>query len=860
MVEIKQREERALARFNALFHALIPVESLPKGLDQLNIELNNSRDDDTALDGQGTAPRKEREKLHIWRLLHDAMSTASGSLTGMIPLVDISPPLESVQRRHAFLRECIEACRDVIHASGGENGLSTASARAKQRLDWSLSMGDLTTRSRQIHDIYSECENELMKMKKIEVPRLSCGWDRVLGKHDLDDMIDGLLELEKGVDHVSAPQTIKTSSEESEHKGSIKNMIRALDPKKRSRSSIDQPSSSFEELCLAGDSGHVIWECLYFSIPSTWIDLMQQALAYCSKSLDWYTMSNRAIEFVLQLNFAHLDGTINLEEDVGDHNRNLLNECGAFCNMLIHQGINHIYDCNFVQYAQELKDSLAFLAGNGSAHPQCDAVRNTIITFSTLLPVSIMEIKSFNSTKNHSLICFSCCMQGSRQLVILDSQKQQQFYDILHQVHISVFQFHLPSHFHLINDKDASIKNFDCFFISIQDILNANEFVQDVAFFKFFDRVIVLESDPHQIGPILPILQASHDTGVSVCLIKPDTSSLSLKINSEHVVQPKAISGPQRDFVKHMQLEDESIVPNAPSDINVYLDTPVPDDGNRTVYHRNSDPDRVPGTLFQEHVVRDSKECDARYGLHNSPFSPQSRGDIFSGVNFEASQCVPESPMLDINAMPESFDANSISHHSIVFGNGTHALKEKYQHDIENHEKFGIFQENASVIPGPTFPTARSWMPQDGYFPLQVKPLEGMQIHCQVAPVINPHSNIYYMYSPYTTVHASPFPNNAAMDPRTTVQHSPIPMLESGRGHGAIWSPSISPSHLLRPSSGFGNESFQDMNASTPKKLWPPIMNTFNSFKHIEKMYDDMRASRPPKRRLRKGEKFRRFK
>jgi hypothetical protein len=391
MVGVEEREGRALAQFNALFHALIPVESLPEGLHELKIDLDNDRYDDTASAGRGNSPRKDREKLHIWRLLHDAMSTASGSLTGMIPLVDISPPLKGVKYRHVFLRECIEACHHVILASGGDKGLSTASARAKQRMDWSLSMGDPTTRSRQIHDMYSKCEDDLMKMKKIEVPRLACGWDNVLGKHfgDLDGMVDGLLEMEKGVNHVSTPHP-KAGSEESEHKCSIQNMIRVLDPKKRSRSSMEQPSSSLEELCLAGDSGQAIWECLYFSIPSSWIDLMHHSLSCCSRSLEWYMMSDRAIESVLQIDFAQFNGAINIDGDVGDHNRNLLDECRIFCNSLIHQGAIRAYDCNFVQYAPELRDSLVFLAGNGSTHPQCDAVRNTIITFSTLVPVSIM--------------------------------------------------------------------------------------------------------------------------------------------------------------------------------------------------------------------------------------------------------------------------------------------------------------------------------------------------------------------------------------------------------------------------------------------------------------------------------------
>jgi hypothetical protein len=452
-------------------------------------------------------------------------------------------------------------------------------------------------------------------------------------------------------------------------------------------------------------------------------------------------------------------------------------------------------------------------------------------------------------------------MQGSRQLVILDSHKQQQLYDILHQLHLSVFQFNLPSHFHLINDKDASIKNFDCFFISIQDALNANDVVQDFAFFKFFDRVIVLESDPQQVGPIHPILQAIHESGVSICLIEPDTSSLSLKMNMEQV-RPKATNAPQRDVAedKHIQLEDLNLVPNAASDIDFYLSTPAPGDGNRSVYHRHSDPNQLPGTLFQEQIVQDSEQNDARYCLHKSSFSPQSRGDIFSGLNVDASQCIPESPMLDINAMPESFDANSISHHPTVFGNGTHVLKEMYQHDIENNDELRIAQENAAFIPGSTFPITRPWMPHDAYFPSHMKPLQGMQFHYQVGPVMSPQNNLYYMYSPYPMVYASPFPSNPAIDPRTTVQHSPIQMLESGREPGPTWSPSVSPSQLVRPESGFGPEISEDLNASTPKKFWPPIMNTFNSFKHIEKMYDDMRAGRPPKRRLRKGEKFRKFK
>lgn len=252
------------------------------------------------------------------------------------------------------------------------------------------------------------------------------------------------------------------------------------------------------------------WEHVCCALATPWVYAMEQAVATCSSLIDWSTLSESAIAGLAQVDFALVDEAAFRAFDermrgVPEHVGSIVEECASLCRCIIHQ----------VQEVQRvmldrlggLRPLLEATASQSDPRqdPRLDAARKSIIAHRALFP-------------------------GKSQLVMISKRHQQALHAVLRDSNITVLELNLPQHASYFEagvtltgaestpNADGVWNDYDCLFLSTdEDTLRE---AMDGAVFRFFKRIVLLETDPTLCRVIEPLLRSSYNRGAAVSLLR----------------------------------------------------------------------------------------------------------------------------------------------------------------------------------------------------------------------------------------------------------------------------------------------------------------------------------------------------
>ncbi len=264
-------------------------------------------------------------------------------------------------------------------------------------------------------------------------------------------------------------------------------------------------------LTSSSDFGdHATWEHICCSLATPWVYAMEQAVATCSSLIDWTTLSDAAIAGLAQVDFALVDEAAFRAFDdrmnaVPDHVVSLVEECASLCRCIIHQ----VQEVQRVRL-DKLTDLRTLLEATASQSdprqdPRFDAARKSILAHRVLFP-------------------------GNSQLVLISRRHQQALHAVLRDSNVTVLQLNLPQHASYFDGGgaitgsesapcgDGVWNDYDCLFLSTdEDTLRE---AMDGAIFRFFKRIVLLETDPRISSILEPLLRSSYNRGASVSLLR----------------------------------------------------------------------------------------------------------------------------------------------------------------------------------------------------------------------------------------------------------------------------------------------------------------------------------------------------
>lgn len=816
----------------SLIHALVSIHSKePEDCisEDADVEVN-----DCAVEQQ---PAHDREKLFLWQiLLHEFLSGPGGNFTGMIPVSELQSPLfETLKPEHTCMHDMFEFVKSLpVSILDGSDMLTSPTSKVsieglKSRMDWSLSTADPAQRTERFATICAS-ERHVMK-KRVAIDSLAIV---------MDELREWVCDFDTAIDLFASMEDIVAPHEPEVHEGSHDipedagrkedtirdhiHMIQCLDTERRDKkratsdlmgadlsSSLDLIDGGLQEQC----------EHLCFVLPLEWIQVMEESLKIVSSLIDWSTIGDEQRESLARYDFSLMDESLPFIQPVGSHSNvpSILEEGRRVCGTILHRGVIELHNkiVPSLRYLKALKPMFERVLMQdptmGPGHPRVQVVKNTIIAYATLC-------------------------NGSKQLVCLEKPSWNDLHEALSKLNVSVLQLSWPLHreyFSCNSSRESSWLNFDCFFLSIdKDTLKSVEHNRE--FLKLFQRVIIFESDPTCLCRMTGMLEEIRRVGVSICFINPDVSDLSLKLcvpeQVTGLLQSAEVSVPRNSC--HQNDQFQMIGSDASFDV-------MDNDHENVDFRFHEIPLHQQTSLGEGSFVRNEVPPAWMAPMASLPqesfFSPaleqqSHKENIHLGYSF------PE--RLDRNFDMNPFDAQQ--------GLTQPGLFENYSGmDVRDSQRNERFQNRRSLEE--IDPLAMYGQMHIGYSPEMVGMHPNFQTdasplhlfspspsHCQVRPTLYDDPVHGYMNSPLQI----PF----------TPQRHQSPLVAQGP---PCWDSSPTP--------------FTDMNArrhispvptQTPR-FWSQPMNAVQSFRHIEKMYDDMRAQRPVRRKLRRGEKFRKF-
>jgi len=384
------------------------------------------------------------------------------------------------------------------------------------------------------------------------------------------------------------------------------------------------------------------------------------------------------------------------------------------------------------------------------------------------------------------------------------------------------------------------LMDYDCFFITVKDaeMVNQRLAAKGIEFFKHFQRVILFESEPMMIESIDKTLELLCKNGLFFCRMKPDLSLLLC------VEEPGAGSS------KGLPKED-AILPDG-------------FDVSRASYEANDI--HLNNHSMHEHQGGEKSQEDAAYQLkeHISPFAQGPPPQMF-GTLFQEHQ-----GMSHQYKSPGSYYSMGIKENKSPLGfqdcvpgqlfQGTENLFDNHSSSFLSLEAPCAIDRHSGIVrEGPYIDTLHQYMPQI--------PPPSYAIHDDVQNLFQePFPSQAPNYSPmaarYDTYNAESTPQGHKMlyngIPRYTspvFEHSPYAQAMHHQ-----------PSYLHHISPGISPIQQQSVpqfatppHKITPTGFWPPVMDPMNGLKHVERLYEEMRRPKS-RRRLQKGEKFRKLK
>ena len=778
----------------------------------------------------------DREKLFLWHiLLHEFLNGPGGTFTGMIPVSELQSPLfETLKPEHTCMHDMFEFVKSLpVSILDGSDMLVSPTSKVsieglKSRMDWSLSTANPAQRTERFASICAS-ERHVMK-KRVAIDSLAIVMDELREwVCDFDTAIDTFASMEDIV-APHEPDVHEESCDIPEDAGRKEDtirdhihMIQCLDTerydKKRATSDLMGADLSSSLDLIDGDL-HVQCEHLCFVLPLEWIQIMEESLQIVSSLIDWNTIGDEQRESLARYDFSLMDESLPFLQQVGSLSNvpSILEECRRVCGTILHHGVIELHNkiVPSLRYLKALKPMLERVLMQdptmGLGHPRVQVVKNTIMAYTTLC-------------------------NGSKQLVCLEKPSWNDLHEALSKLNVSVLQLSWPLHreyFSCNSSRESSWLDFDCFFLPTdEDTLKSVEHNRE--FLKLFQRVIIFESDPTCLYRMTEMLEEIRHIGVSICFINPDVSDLSLKLCVPEqrigLLQSAEVHVPRNSCHQHEQYQ--GMGSDASFDVMDHDHANIDFQFHEIPLHQQT-------SLGEGSFVRNEVRpawMGPMASLPPEPFFSPAPEQQSHKENIDLGYSFPD--VLDRNFDVNPFEAQQGLTQPGLFDNYSYSGM-----DVRNSQRNEIFQNRRSLEE--IDPLAMYGSMQMGYSPEMVgnfqtdaSPLHLFSpspSHCQVRPTLYEDPIHGYMNSPLEI----PF----------TPQRHQSPLVVQGP---PCWDSSPTP--------------FMDMNArihSSPvptqiPRVWSQPINAVQSFRHIEKMYDDMRAQRPARRKLRRGEKFRKF-
>lgn len=332
---------------------------------------------------------KDRDSLRVWRLLGEALS---GSPTGRLPPVDLPKPFQGIEKPFSMIKECMDQIDDVKGRNGGF--LSDA---VRQTIDWSLSTCDPTLRSA---DVVGICDNikKKHKMEKMDVmgkEYFLSGWEC-----DIENVVEMALHLtetpHEEEEEDPTPDKRSTPNDSPREHGIntsrklvLDQMVQCVEKKSSHGGWLEQNSSSIELLAFPeNQSGST--EELLFQLPIQWIEMMRQCLSVLASGIQWDRLLEQEKSQLNHVSFSDPETAAQVLHELcqrGVCDSRLLDECVLFCRTMIHKGLKAV-----MKLRAQFEELGGFVRGisegcQEAVHPKVQVLRNTVITFSTLMPV-----------------------------------------------------------------------------------------------------------------------------------------------------------------------------------------------------------------------------------------------------------------------------------------------------------------------------------------------------------------------------------------------------------------------------------------------------------------------------------------
>lgn len=804
---------------------------------------------------------RQRDRLFLWQiLLHDFLSGPGGSLSGMMPVLEMPPPLiDTLKPQNSCVEDLATFVKNLpVYILHGSDVCVSDSAEVsieglESKMDWSLSTSDPTQRTRMFQSI---CESERYVLEKREdqsvlenvmkeLEEWSCSFEEMMDAFASSDHREtvpkesNVLGNDQLHDHGTAPANLNAEDSINHHMDLMHQLgVEIHNTRKRPISDL---SSSLDLV-----DGEVRWEHLCFVLPLEWICIMQESVNLCGTLIRWETISDRAKKVLVGMDFARSDDQISLLEssDLRDvfsaDIESLVSECSLICSSVLHHGIQRLSDYAHcpIRHLHALKPSIDTVMSEelimGRRHPKLEMVKNTVITYSTLSP-------------------------NSKQLLFVEKKSWDDLYTCLFDVNISVFQISIPHHSRCFG-RDPTVtemwRNFDCFFISTdEETMKATERSTNQEFFKFFHRVVMVESDPSCITRTNHLFKYLHGNGTSICFIEPNVSDISLTFDAIAHAGDEDGHYENQWQDKHLQEKVQVDLPDISlaRDINYEMNSPCSEHEFEKQQHMSlgdmsavrNPPQSWIGPV--SHCPPEDVFCSQAPDKHWQYYSNENyiekyilddgfdRSSTLSGLKNKANQ----------STYATSFFGTQFCQQKCDFINAVPDPLNKASQDCakEDTNPFGIGENMfLEALTPPPISSRQLWQPDVSY----TQPLSPFS-----------HQPDVPMEWTYKQTHSC--------SPK-------LPPVLSGMSPGWLQSgsiaeptrfqdPSIPPSPPVRVLNTPGTYGSPRANtiAMSPR-FWRSPINAIESFRHIEKMYDDMRSKRRAKHRLRRGEQFKKFK
>lgn len=376
--------EAVLSHARAVLESLLPCEAT---LD-LCAEIKFATDDASNSDNQ-CHTAKDRDGLRVWKLLGEALS---GSPTGRLPPVDLPKPFQGIEKPYCIVKDYVDQIDAVLGRDGG-----FSSDAVRQTIDWSLSTSDPTLRSAHVAGICDTIRKR-RKMEKMDVKGKEYflpGWDC-----DIEKVVEKVLHLTETVHEEEEEDPTpdkgcvlddspRDDGVNTNRKLVLDQMVQCVEKKRSSQGGVEQNSSSIELLAFPeNQSGST--EELFFQLPIQWVEIMRQCLSVLGSCIQWDMLLEEEKSQLNHVSFCNPEKSAQFFQELcqrGVCDRKLLDECILFCRTMTHKGLKAVMNLEV-----KFEELAGFVRGisEGSreaVHPKVQVLRNTVITFSTLMPV-----------------------------------------------------------------------------------------------------------------------------------------------------------------------------------------------------------------------------------------------------------------------------------------------------------------------------------------------------------------------------------------------------------------------------------------------------------------------------------------